>query len=163
MAMIMIMLSHIAARGDVYNGGIQEYFALIICNFGQLGNCIFLVCSFYFLIEEKAFKEEKLLKLITDVTFFAWFSGLAYICISNYMYISPYFFGNTLVCYSIPFILYYTSIYKHYIKRVITTKTIKNLYNYIYYVMLYTIIFKKWFLLYSHNIMVRNILHCCIW
>ena len=81
-AMFMIVMSHSGPYyGDVYaesyvnlresTTNIQNLLLVLYIYMGQIGNCIFLMCSAYFLLEKKKVKGEKVLYFLGDCLFFS--------------------------------------------------------------------------------------------
>lgn len=78
-AIIIIIISHSVPFGSYSNytsfinlnvstADIQNLLLIIFRYFGSLGNCIFIVCSCYFLINSKKVKLSKIIRLIIDTT-----------------------------------------------------------------------------------------------
>lgn len=78
-AIIIIIISHSVPFGayenytsylnlNVSTVSIQNLILSIFRHFGSLGNCIFIVCSCYFLIDSEKIKPKKIIKLIVDTT-----------------------------------------------------------------------------------------------
>ncbi|MBE5883691.1 MAG: acyltransferase [Lachnospiraceae bacterium] len=81
-AMLLIVISHSAPYyGDVYaesyvnlrvaTTNVQNLLLIFFVYLGQVGNCIFLVCSTFFMLEQDKVKGRKVLYLLTDCLFFS--------------------------------------------------------------------------------------------
>lgn len=81
-AMLMIVISHSGPYyGETYaesyvnlrvaTTNVQNLFLIFFIYLGQIGNCIFLMCSTYFMLEQDKVKGKKILYLLGDCLFFS--------------------------------------------------------------------------------------------
>lgn len=81
-AMLLIVISHTGPYyGETYaesyvnlrlaTTNVQNLFLIFFIYLGQIGNCIFLVCSAYFLLEQQAVKIKKVVYILADCLFFS--------------------------------------------------------------------------------------------
>lgn len=125
LAIILIVFSHGMPNGakelnncviDLdFADNIQYYIIQIFSNFGQIGNDIFLVCSFWFLSNSDSVRTEKISNLVSDAVFvsiasFCIWSLLGYRFSMNYVIkqFFPVIFGNSwfLSCYLLMYLIH---------------------------------------------------------
>ncbi len=88
-SILLIVLSHAAASAPIntsYGGGNLEVFVslkILLTNLGQIGNCIFFICSVWFLLESRNQKINKTIKMIME-TFLASVFCLSLVLIAGY-------------------------------------------------------------------------------
>ncbi len=79
-AMFLIILSHAVPYGN--NNAVDNYkeFLLLLMRYaGQIGNCIFICCSAYFLLDSKTLNAKKIYHIATDTFFISIFIMLFYV------------------------------------------------------------------------------------
>ncbi len=91
-----------------YGTNFQMFVIQIMHNLGQIANCIFLVCSSWFLIDSKKAKGEKIATLFGDVFFegivtmgVAYIAGYRFSTLDTIKQLTPIIFGNSwfISCY----------------------------------------------------------------